>query len=353
MRTFFTILFCFLSVYSFSQYQNRSATLTDRNDKTIVGVIRYYDWNTNPNYVEFSKDSLESISQIPIKSIQKLIIKDGPVYEGLYIGMPYYTVNPIEIGGKVVDHIDSTYFLAELMLDSNPVKLYKLFDKEAKTRFLIAKYDSLVLLEDIHVVINRRGLNHNFIDPVFRRTLKTILYECPTLTTNSTDYSERSLINTVKQYLSFCRIDSKIYMEQKKVDKPIVGLGAFGSYWQNSEGRSQVYGITLQVLLPRQFHNLFMMIDIGNTNPNPSSLVKTGLQFGIYGGRYFGRGAIQGKVYTGLSSMFTVLDTGIGVSYKKIISAELHYSPLANIIYDSIIKVLPLANLRATFPISR
>ncbi|MVM40769.1 hypothetical protein GO730_28870 [Spirosoma sp. HMF3257] len=353
MRLFFAILFCFLPVYLFGQYHNRPAFLTDRSEKTVSGTVRYYDWSINPDYIEFSRDSLGSTRPIPLKSIQKLVIKDGPVYEGLYIGMPYYTKNPIEIGGNVVDHIDSTYFLAELMLDSNPVKLYKLFDKEAKTRFLIAKYDSLVLLEDIHVVINRRELNYNFTDPVFRRTLKTILYECPTLNTNGTNYSEHSLITTLKQYLSFCRIDSKIYLEQKKTDKPILGIGAFVSHWQNTEGKSQVYGITMQVLLPRQFHNLFIMMDVGTTNTAPSSLVKTGLQFGIYGGRYFGRGSIQGKVYTGLSSMFTALDTGVGVSYKKIISAEIHYSPLANTIYDSSIKVLPLANLRAIIPLSR
>ena len=353
MKSLFTLFLALLSTPLFAQYQVRSATLTDRNDKVLSGFIRYYDWDQNPEFIEFANDTLGVIKSLPLRDIQKLVVKDGPLYEGLYLKVPYYVKNPIALGEPIIRRTDSTYYLAELLLDSEAIKLYRFIDNDKNPRFVILKYDSLIMLENIDVFIIKNATTYSYKDPVFRKTLLAILSECPTLNTDNTIYTESSLIELLKQYLSFCRIDSKIYLEQKKIDKALIGLGALGAYWPSSDGNAQIYGVTVQVLLPRRFHNIFVMMEVGGISKNIS---EKGLQIGIYGGRYFGRRAIQGKIYAGLSTVYPLLDIGIGLSYKKLISIEVHDTLLG--IFSGFRDgsngyLLPIINLRAIFPLSR
>jgi hypothetical protein len=356
MRLFFTLLLCLLSVITFAQYENKAATLTDRDDATRSGIIKFYDWNKSPELIEFIPDNSSSIQIVPVKAIKRLTIQNGPVYEGLYLKVPYYTKAPVRAGDDIIEHIDSTYFLSELLLESPAVKLYRYFDADAKLRFVIAKYDSLVLLDDINVSINRRETLYTFNDPVFRKRLSAVLSECPTLNTGKVAYTEAGLINLLKEYMSFCRIDSKIYLEQKKIGKAIVGIGAFGSSWNSAQGKAIGYGLTVQVLLPRRLHNVFVLIDVGKYDRNTPIGAETAVHLGLYAGRYIGRQVIQGKIYTGLSTVFGPLDTGAGISYRKIVSLEARYPVFVGVLSgfreDGTNYIRPSFTLRAVIPLS-
>lgn len=357
MRLSFTLLLYLSYLTAKAQYQMRPATLTSRNDETRQGVVRYYDWNNNPQSIDFADDKASLAQTVPIRSIKRLSVVDGPVYEALHLKVPYYAKSPISVGADLILRTDSSYHFAELLLDSEPVKLFRLFDADDKTRFLIAKYDSLVLLNDIHVLLAKRNAVYNYNIPEYRKTLKTVLNECPTLNTDATAYTESGLIALVKEYLSFCRIDAKIYSEQKQLSKPLIGLGAFGSSWRNSEGTAQIYGVSVQILLPRRFHNVFVVTDVGRVGSSGPMVSSLNTVLGLYAGRYFGRGAVQVKAYTGLSMVMGPFDTGVGISYRKLISAELRYPMMAGLLGrfretdDFFIR--PLLNFRAIVPLSK
>ena len=356
MRVLFTLLLFTLSVPLFAQYQIRPATVTDRNDKISPGYVKYFDWGSNPDRIEFGSDSLDYLQPLALRNIRKLTIKNGPSYESLYLKVPYYAKDPIKLSEPIVQFVDSTYYLAELLLDSEAIKLYRFLDKDQRLRFVISKYDSLAALENIRVKIIRREITYDYQESQFRKTLRTILYECPTLNTNNTLYTESSLIELLKQYLSFCRIDSKVYLEQKKIDKVRVGIGPFGSYWKSGEDIKLAYGLNLQLLFPRQFHNVFAMINVGSIRQQSSAIPEDiSLFLGLYAGRYFGRRAVQGKVYTGLSTM-GILDTGLGLSYLKMVSVDIRHPIIANILNnlrDNTFEARPLIYLSTVIPINR
>lgn len=356
MRLLFTTIFLSLSTSLFAQYQIRPAQLTDHNDHVLAGYVKYYDWGSNPERIEFGLDSSADLQPLALRNIRKLAITNGPSFESLYLKVPYYAKDPIKLGEPIIQSTDSTYYLSEILLESEPVKLYRFLDKDQKLRFVVLKYDSLTVLEDIRIRVIRREMTYDYQDPLFRKTLRTILYECPTLNTANTLYTESSLIELLKQYLSFCRIDSKIYLEQKKIDKIRVGIGGFGSYWKSGEDINLAYGLNLQLLFPRQFHNVFALLNVGSIQQQSSTIPKsTDLFIGLYAGRYFGRRAVQGKIYTGLSTL-GILDTGLGLSYRKIVSVDVRYPLFGNVLNnlrDNTFEVKPLFHLSAMIPINR
>lgn len=356
MRSFFIPLLWLLPTTLLAQYQVRSATLTDRNEKITAGFVKYYDWDRSPKSIEFGEDSSGSMNSFSLRNIRKLSIKDGPLYESLYLKVPYYSTDPVLPGGNIINHTDSTYRLAELLLDSEPVKFYRFFDNDNHLRFLITKYDSLILLDDIQVQLIKSGAVFKYEDHAYRKKLRTTLYECPTLDIDHTLYTETSLINLLKDYLSFCRIDSKIYLEQKELGKTAIGIGAFGSFWDSPTAQTLIYGVSLNASLPRRLHNVFVMLNVGRVVQESITGTGTDLMIGIYGGQYFGQRAIQGKIYTGISSVFGAFDTGIGLSYRKIISAEFRYPILSGLLVglsEQSFYIQPLFNLNAIIPISR
>jgi hypothetical protein len=357
MRSLFTLFLALLSTSLLAQYQIQAVTLTDRSDKVSTGYIRYYDWDKNPKSVEFSEDSLGQMKSLPLRNIQKLDIKNIALYEGLYLAVPYYFKSPVRLGEPIIQHTDSTYYLAELLLDSEAIKLYRFFDNDKQLRFAISKYDSLILLENIQTSVIRKDKVYNYEEAVYRKTLKAALAECPTLNTDNTAYSESSLISLLKQYLSFCRIDSRIYLEQRQFSKVIFGLGAYTSFWGDGQENSLHYGLSLQLLLNRHLHNFFIIVDLGGITRKEYSLTESNLQLGLYGGRYVGRHAIQGKFYTGISTTLGPLDTGLGLSYRKMVSVEMRYPVFVALVNGfqgfgaTSYYIPPLFNLRAVFPL--
>ncbi len=356
MRLLFTLFLFFACLIGNAQYQDRQATLTNRNGDVMQGTVRYYDWNENPASVVFTNAVTGHSRPVNTESIKQLSIHDGPVYGGLYLGLPIYAKYPITFSHELIQRIDSTYYLAELLIDSEPVKLYQIFDADNKARFVLSKADSLIILNDIHTQLVKQGAVFSYDVPEYRKTLKRVLNECPTLNTDNTTYTEKGLIDVVKDYITFCRIDARIYSEKKKTSKVIFGVGGFGSSWRTGEGRLDVVGLSVQFLMPKQFHNTFALIDLG-LGAKDGPFAASRLQIGVYGGKYFGTRSIQLKVYTGLSTVLGPLDTGVGISYRKMVSAEIRYpfflSMLSGFKESENTFVRPLFNVRAVLPLGK
>lgn len=362
MRLLYALFLFVFSTNLFAQpYFDIPATLTNRTDTEKNGTVRYYDWTNSPQTIEFKEAGTETFKTVPIRDVQRLNVIGKALYKGVYCRLPYYAEVPIQSTQELVQRVDSTYYLAEILLDSDPVILYRLFDSKGQARFLIAKNDSLVLLEDINVQLLKRNSVFNYTIPEYRKTLKRVLKECPTLNTETTMYTERGLIDLLKEYISFCRIEARIYSEQKNATKAITGLGAFYSTWANGDGRATAFGATVQLLFPKLFHNVFVLADIGAVQSNGPLINNSGAKIisnvalGIYGGRYFGRRAVQGKLYTGLSSVLGPLDTGVGISYRKLISAEFRYPVMYSLVGQlrEEFSPKPLLNFRAIIPLNR
>lgn len=357
MRLLFTVLLYVISLTINAQYIVRSATLTNRNDEIAQGTVRDYDWNKNPQTIEFSPGKTAEPKTISIREVKRLAFENGRVYEGLYLKVPVYAKEPIIGNNDLIERIDSSHYMAELLLDSEPVKLYRFFDVDDQVRFVVAKYDSLVLLNDIHVRLTKRSAVFKYGIPEYRKTLKTVLSECPALNTDEILYTEAGLVALVKEYLSFCRVDSRIYQEQKKFGKTMFGVGAFGSSWRSIDGVVGLYGVSVQVLFPRRFHNVFALADLGRGSLDGPFSPGSGTTVGLYAGRYFGRHAIQAKVYTGLSVVFGLFDTGVGVSYRKMFSAELRYPVMDGLLggfrETDKFYIRPLLNFRAIIPLTK
>jgi hypothetical protein len=356
MRLFYLLLVNLLPLFSFAQYQNRPATITDRQNNSQSGLLTYKDWARSPTFIDFTPATGSDALKISAKAIQTLVLENGAVYEGLFLTIPYYMKEPVSTGNNIIHHTDSTYYLAELLVDGGIVKLYRFFDDNTDVRFAVSKNDSLVLLHNITVPLVKHNTTYSFSDPAFRRELKAILSECPTLKTDQVHYTESSLIELLKEYVSFCRLDTKVYLEQKNLGKIIPTIGIFGAYWPVFDNYVVNYGASLQLLLPRRFQNVFILLDVGRFKIPTDTDEENLLSIGLYAGRYFGRHAWQGKLYTGLSNVAGPLDTGVGLSYRKIISAELRYPILGSLLSGSqedegrFIK--PLVMMRASIPLT-
>jgi hypothetical protein len=356
MHLFYLFLVILLPLFSFAQNQLRPATVIDRQNNSQVGLLAYKDWARSPTSVEFTPANESDARKISAESIQKVVLENGTVYEGLFLNIPYYKKEPVSAGSSIIHHTDSTYYLAELLLDGGVVKLYRFFDENTAVRFAISKNDSLVLLHNITVPLVKHNTTYSFSDPAYRRELKAVLSECPTLKTDQVLYLESSLIELLKEYVSFCRLDAKVYLEQKNFGKVIPTVGIFGAYWPAYSRNVLAYGASLQLLLPRRFQNVFVLVDVGRFEFTTDAGEEKSLSMGLYAGRYLGRRAWQGKVYTGLSTVLGPLDTGIGLSYRKVVSAELRYPLLAGLLdgfqEDKSRFIKPLLMVRASIPLS-
>jgi hypothetical protein len=366
MRLSFSLILCFLYQSTLAQYKDRKATLINRDNEVIQGYARDYDWNKRPTSISFNDPENQPLGAILVRNIKQLKFTDGSTYEGLFLRVPYYVKTPTK-SYNPIERQDSSYYLSELMLESESIKLYNFIDAEDEKRFIIAKHDSLFVLDKIHLKFDRDGLIYEAIVPEYKNVLKRLFSDCSGLSVNAVLYTEKGLSEIIKKYLACRQTTESVKFEQKKVNSPKLGIGLGGAFWPSSLGTTRSYLATIQILLPGQFYNTFIVLDGGieySPNPAPANIYLPSQPdtykrpyFGIYAGRYIGNKAIQAKVYTGISRLFGFLDTGVGISYQKILSAELRY-PVLNALmnnfrddYASTLK--PMFTVRAILPLNR
>jgi hypothetical protein len=343
-----TLLFWLLHQIAAAQYTNQPVSLTTANDEVKQGYFQDYDWAKKPDAITFTDAKTQQVSTLPISSIRRMARTDGVVYEGHYLRVPYYSAVAEYQFPYPIDHIDSTYFLTEALLLSQTVKLFRFQDGEGNRRFAAAKNDSLVLLDKIQFTVRRDGVPYQFEHPAYKDVLKTMLNDCPSLGIDKVFFSEVSFIRLFKMYMACGLLPTAVQFEQRKHSTTLIGLGVSGSLWPNTIGSARVFTASLQLLLPGKFYNSFILVEGGvNNAPNLATTTylsggvviatiistqvprTTRFAYGLYVGKYLGKGAIQAKLYTGISNTLGFLDTGAGISFRKIISAEVRY-PLLN-----------------------
>lgn len=365
MRLPIFFFLCFLYQTSQAQYKDRKATLINRSNEVIQGFARDYDWNKNLTAISFKNSENQPFIAILVRDIKQLKFVDGTTYEGLFLRVPYYVKTPTT-SYNPIERQDSSYYLSELLLESASIKLYSFIDAEDEKRFVIAKNDSLFLLDKIHLKYDRGGLIYEAIVPEYKNILKRIFSDCAGLTVNNVICTEKGLSDIIKKYLACRQTNENVKFEQKAISSPKIGIGLAGAFWPSSIGTTRSYWATIQILLPGQYYNTFLLLDGGienSPNPAPTNIyLPKGPDsykhpyFGVYIGRYIGNKAIQAKVYTGISRLFGFLDTGVGISYKKILSAELRY-PVLNAFMNSFtddygVTLKPMFTVRAILPLS-
>lgn len=350
----FSSLFILWALTTQAQYQLRSATLTNSHQQTVTGLLRFYDSERSTATIEFVPQGSAVVTTIPVSDVQLLRIDNGPAYRGLTLVMPYYKIEPILPSDAIIDHTDTTSVLAEQLLDSPLAQLYRFTDSRLKTRYVLVKNDSVVLLHNIELQVNRRDGLYSYTEPVFRRELKAVLTECPTLNTDRVQYTEKSLTNLLSEYLRFCRVTPTKQIVEKEVSRPMVDVGVSGYFLGRvDEFRVSTYMATVQLLLPKRFHNVFVMLDMGRVRYEWEPFTYNELMISLFAGRYIGRGALQGKIYTGMSTATGFLDTGIGLSYRKLISIEGRYPIVSKPINGFRTPMSPFLAVRALIPLSK
>ncbi|WP_288426547.1 hypothetical protein [uncultured Spirosoma sp.] len=337
-----------------AQYQLRPATVTDSHQQTSTGSLRFYDSERSRATIEFIPQGSAVVKTIPVSDVQLLRIDNGSTYRGLTLVVPYYKIEPVLPSDAIIDHTDTTSVLAEQLLDSPLAQLYRFADSRLKTRYVLVKNDSVILLHNIELQLNRQNALYSYSEPVFRRELKAALTECPTLNTDRVQYTENSLIALLSEYLRFCRVTPTQQIVKKAFDSPIVDIGMSGYFLGRVDNFSvSSYMATVQLLLPKRFHNVFVMLDVGRVRYEWEPYSYSNPMLGLFAGRYFGRGAFQAKVYSGITNATGFLDTGVGLSYRKLISVEGRYPVVSLAINGFRTPMSPFLTARVFVPLSK
>lgn len=355
MRFFYLLsgLLALLTTAVQAQYQLRPATLTDRQAQRQTGAVRFYDWDRSPSVIEFIPAGTTAVQAVPAAEVTALRLDNGPAYRGLTMQIPYYKTEALLPGESMIHHIDSTALLAELLLDSPLVQLYRFSDARTKTRYVLVKNDSVVLLHNIELQLIRREGIYNYTEPAFRRELKATLTECPTLNTDRVQYGEKSLIALLSEYLRFCRATPNTQVQARPFARPQVGIGPSAYLLGRVDDyRVSAYVLSVQVLLPKRFHNVFVLFDAGRIRYGLDPYTFAEPLVGLFGGRYIGRGAIQGKIYTGITLSTGLFDTGAGISYRKWLSVEGRYPLVARALNGFRSPMSAFLTVRALVPLS-
>jgi hypothetical protein len=353
-------VWCFLSsVPASGQFELRSATIITQSD-TLLGQVKYYDWDISPSVIDLVTENGPQRS-IPAKEIRRMIIAPDHIYDGRQVSFSIYTKEVSSISAALVGQPTSAYLLLELLLESDAVKFYRLFDNQKQKRYFLEKEGVTHPLDYIQTPVvtdTRRSIYEN---PLFRSTLKQLLVECPTLRTDELPYTEAAIMALLREYHSYCRIDSRVYQEQKNIGKIKLSLGllvsALPSGSNNGDnfryGEAFQAGLSLRLILPKRFDNFFLIADIARSSIADAGFEYPAVNLAIYGGQYFGKKIVQGHWFTGISIGLGPLETGVGLSYKKMVSVSASFPIVYQLISDVKQLVPPALSFRCFIPLTK
>lgn len=339
--------------FTFAQYEFRPANLLTTSGNQLQGKLRFYDWDITPKSVLFI-DSLSGQERVlQAEAIRRLVILPDKVFEGKSLAVTTYPTEALMPDVIMAMKPDSGFYLAELLYESSLVKLYRVFDQHKKLHLFLQKNDQLYSLDNIDYQLIRQQSTYHYQRPAYRQTLKEVLTECPTLDLAQLPYSEKAVIDVLNSYHSYCRIDSRIYLEQKKLGNFHIGLG--GNYTlffpTNLVGPADLLGLSLHVQPPRRLHSFFIIADLGIASTRGSETFETKVNAALYGGRYWP--LVGDKLflmgYTGLSMARGPLDTALGLSLLKRFSVVGGISPY-RFLFDA--GLSPYLNFRLTAPLN-
>jgi hypothetical protein len=76
----------------------------------------------------------------------------------------------------------------------------------------------------------------------------------------------------------------------------------------------------------KKFNSAFLAVDlgfrVGGVEEDEAGSSPKKICFGLYGGKYFGVGKWHPVIFTGISTTNGALDTGVGISYERLLAVS-------------------------------
>lgn len=346
------ILSQLLYLQALAQFDYRPVSITLTNGNAIKGELKFSDQTITQKSVFFraTKNSLEQ--PVAAQDISRLVLNSSAVYEGQKFYLVYYNTVSASFPNDLISRIDSAFFLAEVLLESSSIKLYRLFNEAKTERFILSRDKMNYPLENIYITLNNSGKFYK--NPAYKQTLKKILYECSTIDTENTPYEAKSLTDIVAYYLKNCQGDAQVVVNSQPSPKTIVQIGVGLTRTINSHSKAvdasyfQAPLLNVKFLFPKNFRNVYLLLNAGPVlDGYDDTFFHSKFHFGAYIGRYVGKSSLQFHCHTGLGG------TWLGLTHNKSLSVELGYTILSSILdkfEDPILKKPLMFGVRYSFP---
>lgn len=325
----YTIALLFLiSLNLNAQPEWREASVINTRGDTLQGEILFGDWDISPSFITFRQD--ESEQNFSAREISSFELNDPyKSFESKTVSVMYYSEHALAEGQSPVTGTESATVFLEVLLRSPLVSLHEFLDRDKKERFFLTKADTLHELRNVQYKVSKGGKVYNVRRHVYRDQLTQLLWECPSINTAKLSYSARDLANLLKEYHAYCKVDYQLQFEQDNVPQQVYAGVSAGRRVSWGEGHSFV-GLGIQLLSKKKFNRNYVLAEVGRLSTDPTEYIdmnrkrsiRTGrMYFGVYGGRYFGSGKWQPHAQVGLSILNGSFDTGVGISYRRFLSA--------------------------------
>jgi hypothetical protein len=337
MRFFFLlVLFCaFNSCFAQSW---TPASVVNSNGDSIRGEILFKDWNISPAAIEFRSQQQAVVNANDITAFK--IYQGNRSFERVNILLKYYKPIVVQYSNPVDREVPTNVF-AEVIYSNALVRLYSLGDEDKTERFLIKmEGQNIVELVNFSFRISTEKGTFQRDNQVYQKQLGQMLSDCDFGGTTSIVYQEKAIIRVLDKYsnckgitatksrqgvkglvngglmLASTGVPTGYITSTKLVSVP--GTTMPVSTIRRDQQQAPVVGIALQILSRKRFGNRFSSLEGGIiTGHVPTFRNIDRVYYAIYLGTFFGKGKIQGLVFTGASRYSGFLDTGLGISYKK------------------------------------
>lgn len=316
------IILCGFSGHAQQQWKITKLVTTDSD--TIQGQVLFEDWNKSPASIQF-KDEQGNVTSKSAQKIKSFSIQEPlKTFESKNLTLSYYKEIVAESTSPIARTDSVTVFL-EVLLQSNTITLYEGMDDQRQTRYFLQKVDQLHELRNPVYRIIKGESSHIIKSEVYKAQLKSLLSECPTLNTERVGYTDKELVDVLVKYHTYCKTDFKNQFQQDDLGER-VAVGVIYRYAPNYSSTSSFLGVNVLLFPKKKFNSAFVSIDIGMgigpQDGDPGEGKTNRVSFGLYGGKYFGVGEWHPMMFTGISNTTGALDTGIGISYKRIFAVS-------------------------------
>lgn len=320
MRSLIAAVVCVLvSIASYSQNWQQ-ATIIFHNGDSLMGEIDFVDWSISPSFIQFrSNGQVRSYDQTELNSFT---VTGTQRYKLVRARLRYYNTVPVTAGGSPIDHEDSVAVYSEVLYSNPNLALYSLQDSWEDERLFLIKDGVVRELVHFTVTFDRGGQNYNQENNSYREQLKALLKDCDVAVNSSLVYSPRAIVPLLRKYSS-CRGYASTVEKHEKKGLINIGVYAGGAGFKVFDfpllKTTKIAGFDIQVLSKRNHNNVFIWLEAGylfSSFEYPDNLLRP-FALGLYGGRYFGQGKVQPLIFTGLSSINRVFDTGAGIALSK------------------------------------
>jgi hypothetical protein len=301
--------------------------LVNASGDTLHGEVLFSDWSVSPKRIDF-KSANGQQSTYPASDVKAFGITElHKTFRSHAVTLDYYTDGVAANVGAAKLKTETTQLFIEVLLASPVLTLYECLDEKGKERFLLEKNGQLTVLRNVVFRVQKDASYYLVKREYYKEELKQLLSECPTLNTTRLKYENKYLIALLKEYHHYCKVDYKVDFEQQNL-KPAVSVGVLVG--RHFPANLSLVGGSLYIGSRKKFGSIYTVFDVGVTTSKREADPTFGTYAGtfrhafvsVYVGKYMGLGNWQPFIYTGASTLTGFLDTGVGISYKRMISVS-------------------------------